>query len=383
MSSRIPHKRIWIALSLGLVAAQLAAAPEKVVLSLADGGGKYTISADKEYQIEFHHRLPGASYTFEVNHSGLQTPFDVGLFDLEASNQTEHADDDDKSQCDDLIASLADAPDEAALRGALARAKADSPDPACGTRIGIYEAATKAVVPGAALVLAEGQSVHITVTRDGTSKEWGFTLTTGESAWLVHYGFAFLPDRNDEFFTESVPGAEGEDPQFAIRATGDRDESQFEPVVAFSYRPRSMGPSPWLPRFSAGLGADIEERLVFAGLSWVIGDNVNLFVGAAAHEQTRLAGQYEVGQLLKENLTADQLVEETYDLNLIVGVGFRFNANPFKKKAAATPSGNSNQTPSNQQTEKDAEGEGEGESESGGAEGEGESSGESGTRSSR
>lgn len=49
-------------------------------------------------------------------------------------------------------------------------------------------------------------------------------------------------------------------------------------------------------------------------------------------------GIYEVDPVVKEALTADQLVDETFDFNAIVGVGFRFNRNPFKKQqATATP----------------------------------------------
>jgi hypothetical protein len=64
------------------------------------------------------------------------------------------------------------------------------------------------------------------------------------------------------------------------------------------------------------------------------GENVNLFVAVAGHQQTRLDGRYEVDQILKEDLSEDKLEEKTFGTSLIYGITFRFDNNPFKKKEA-------------------------------------------------
>jgi hypothetical protein len=187
---------------------------------------------------------------------------------------------------------------------------------------------------GEAVLLGEGQTVIVTITRIDPRREepWVFEFTTGDQRWLIHYGFSFLPEEDEEYFTK----ASGD--EFVVTRAGDPSGAEFEPTIAFTYVPRFQARNPWFPKFTAGLGADIDERLVFVGASWVIGDNVSVFVGAAGHQQTRLKGIYEVDPVVKEALTADQLVDETFDFNAIVGVGFRFNRNPFKKQqATATP----------------------------------------------
>lgn len=137
----------------------------------------------------------------------------------------------------------------------------------------------------------------------------------------------------------------------------DRDEYDFEPTVTFTYQPNSLRAKPWKPAFVAGLGADIEERLVFAGISFVIGDNVAIMLGAAGHEQRRLKGSLRDGQVLQELLTADQLHDDTFDFNAIVGVGLRFDKNPFSNKKEAGTATSAQPTPAGQGTDDDEPGE--------------------------
>lgn len=166
-----------------------------------------------------------------------------------------------------------------------------------------------------------------------------YTVTTGQCGrWVTHYGVGFLEDENEEFFTSAVMDEMGMTTGFEIKAEGDRGEDyDTELVVTFTYLPRGTGILS-LGRFGrlgfmGGVGADLDERLVMAGMSWIWGENVNLFVGCAGHMRTHLDGQFEVGQILKQDLPPDKLVDETYSVDLIFGASFRFDSNPFKKKS--------------------------------------------------
>lgn len=199
----------------------------------------------------------------------------------------------------------------------------------------VAEAAEPAEIPiEGRYTLTKCQKLTVHVKRNDPKKEWNFVFRTGRCGkWLVHYGFSFLSSEDEDFFTRAVePDANGEGGGFQILPEADRGEGDFEPTITFTFLPKGSNRKPYLPKFTAGIGADIEEPLVFAGMSWVIGDNVNIFLGVAGHEQNRLKGIYEPNQILQEDLEADQLTDETFDFNAIVGVGFRFDSNPFKKK---------------------------------------------------
>lgn len=320
----------------GLMAlAGTSAGAETIPLDLADDGAKMIVPAGTEVTFELRHRLPGAGYTYETGRIGLLDP--LLLPETGEEDPGSAAVD---PECKRILAGVKQAGEgnsERTLRAALLAAHAEAPND-CRERIQIYEQGTRVELADK-VTIGEGQTVIVTIVRSEPEpgKTWVFEIGTGEDRlWLIHYGFAFLPDEDEDFATRAV---EGDDGGFTIVDSGTRSEAEFEPTVTFTYLPRTLGRNPWIPKFTAGLGADIEEQLVFAGLSWVIGDNVSLFAGAAGHEQTRLKGIYDEGQQVEEALTGDQLVDETYDVNLIVGVGFRFDRNPFKKADPPTPQG--------------------------------------------
>ena len=327
--------RIGIVVALATLALTPAATAREYVLDLADVGQTFLVEAGAEISLKVAHRLPGAAYHYEVRRTGILPPledFRETVEDLAALDES----------CKRLLARIRKAGEgtsERTLRAELVAAKAASPDAGCLARIQRYEAGTSTVLADE-VTLGEGQTLTIAVTRvEPAHTEWTFELRTGqERRWLLHYGFSFLPDEDDEFFTRAMETEDGSD-AFVITPSAERSGAEFEPTVTFTYLPRGSDDRPLVPKFTAGLGADVEERLVFAGLSWVIGDNVNLFVGAAGHEQTHLKGMYEEGQLVQEMLSGDQLVDETFELNAIVGVGFRFGSNPFKKEPAVSPAG--------------------------------------------
>ena len=82
---------------------------------------------------------------------------------------------------------------------------------------------------------------------------------------------------------------------------------------------------------AGGLGFDLSKPVVFVGWQFTYNQNYTLNLGLVAHPETRLDGQYEVGQVLKEALTPDKLEDDSsYGVAGFIGVSFRFGKNPFK-----------------------------------------------------
>ncbi len=316
----------------------LPATAREYVLDLADGDATFLVEPGSEVSLKVIHRLPAGRYAFDVRRAGLLSPLDYDPESVAVDRALAIS-----APCEKLLDELKAAGQgnsESDLRAALIDAKSRS-DEACLPRINEFEDGTEAELSDK-IVVGDGQTLTLVVNRlePEPARTWTHTFTTGEDrGWVVHYGFSFLPDGDDEFFTRATEGTDGTDGGFTIVRSTDRSGAEFEPTIAFTYLPKFSARKAYIPRFTAGLGADIDEQLVFAGLSWVIGDNVNIFLGAAGHEQSRLKGIYEEGQLLGEMLSGDQLVDKTFELNAIIGVGFRFGKNPFKKAAAQVASG--------------------------------------------
>lgn len=280
--------RAFLSLTLALFIAGPAIAQAAVFqLDLGTPGFSLTVQPNKNMEFDLLGSIPARdSYSVTIEDK-LQEPFDLSLFGVASGEE------------------------EVALKMTPRRVQG-----------GPYK-----------LKKCQRLTVHVERAPAGEEQkiEWDFVFQTdGCGRWLTHYGFAFLPSEDDQFFTTALEADDdGAGGGFQITAENDRGEADFEPTITFSYLPKRDSKL----TFTAGLGADIEERLVFAGVSYLFGDNVNIFLGAAGHEQTRLKGTYEAGQVLKEDLEADQLTDDTFGFNAIFGVGFRFNGNPFRKKA--------------------------------------------------
>jgi hypothetical protein len=292
-------------------------------VDLADGNQSQRVVAGTKVRIRITNKLPGEAYSWEVTNSRLLSPLATNEFNGTPETGTRATSTPGCAAASATMTKVDAARSEAELRAAIVSARATS-DP-CGTNV---EQLTSTTLPGT-YTIADGETLVIRVWRKG--QRWLHQLTTTDDRqWLIHYGFSLVPDDNDEYFTAS-DGSGG----FAITQATASDDYDFEPTIAFSFVPRRSVNRPLMPKFTAGLGVDIDERLFFGGASWIIGDNISIFAGIAAHKQTRLKGLYRVGQTLQENLQADQLVDDKYDINPMIGIGFRFDRNPFSRRDPA------------------------------------------------
>lgn len=179
------------------------------------------------------------------------------------------------------------------------------------------------------VTLDPGAELHLTIVRhDGNKdlKRWEVTYRAASSGdWFASYGFTFLPSRDDAFYSRNRG-----DGSFAIEHQNDNDDFAFVPSVFYSWAPAKLSPVNF--SITGGLGFDLSSPVVFLGGAVTVYKNLSLVAGAAMHEQVRLNGHYAPGDTLSENLTEDQLTEETFAPNVFFGLSFRFGTAPASHK---------------------------------------------------
>jgi hypothetical protein len=186
-----------------------------------------------------------------------------------------------------------------------------------------------------AYVLKSGERLQVTVTRTNGQQAvtWVKVFTTGSAGeWIASYGFTFLPNRDETYFSKTKASAG----QFVVTPTQGNEGLDFTPAVFFTWFPASNGHQTWVFGGTAGLGFELSTPAIFAGLSMMYHENVQLVLGVAVNQQLRLNGQYSKGETISENLSRDQLSSKAYRPNWFLGLTFRFDKNPFQSSA---PSG--------------------------------------------
>jgi pimeloyl-ACP methyl ester carboxylesterase len=184
------------------------------------------------------------------------------------------------------------------------------------------------------LVVASGEQVKVTIERlamDGNAvdKTWTVTFSTGaRGQWLTTYGFAFIPDRDERYFSKAA-GAN------AFVITKERDAGGLTPApsVFFSWLSRKAALGNWSISPTAGLGLTDKLPSVFGGVSVLFNQNIGVAAGIGLYAQKRLNGRYAADQQIEENLGDDQLHRVVYLPNVMVAATYRFGSNPFEKKA--------------------------------------------------
>jgi len=158
---------------------------------------------------------------------------------------------------------------------------------------------------------------------------------SGKGDWLVLYGFNFVKDEDEKYFTKENTGDGSVD--YVITRERNGDGSVLAPSVYFMYLPAKndgwLSPISWrkgnsFGGVSSGLGFDQSNPNVFLGYGIGWGSNVMVTAGLVYRRVQRLSGRYGEGEVVPVVLTND-LVDETYKPAAYVGVAFRFGANPF------------------------------------------------------
>ena len=306
-------------------------------LAKSDPGTTQTLSvpAGNPLQVKIVNKLPGADYSPSLvirNVAVPELPTITGLA-VPASGKASNLDE----KCKDLK-DLRAATKEAAVPGlitALEKAIRDHKQQCSEAKDEAAKVIAKTKIAfDETFHLQPGQELVLTLERkagnpNGVKKAvWTFVWTTGpRGEWHASYGFGFFKADDEKFFTR--PGEE--DGTFVIHQEADRHDLAFAPAVFFTWARESKKSEDWDYGPAGGLGFDLSKPVVFAGWQWTYNQNYTLNLGLVVRPETRLDGQYEVGQVLKEALTPDKLEDDSsYGVAGFIGVSFRFGKNPFK-----------------------------------------------------
>jgi hypothetical protein len=186
--------------------------------------------------------------------------------------------------------------------------------------------------------LSRGESIVITVSRGGGTdkKTWILEITTGRSGeWRVLYGFNYVPDDDDHFFLKENPGTAATGTTPATPTTysiteerGDNDFS-FVPTIFASWQANRPGPLSW--GLSGGMGFESAKPIIFVGPSVIFRQNISLNLGLVMKERRRLDPQLDRTKPLTDLIANDKLYRtDGYRPSWFIGIGFRFDTNPFK-----------------------------------------------------
>lgn len=330
-------------LFVALMAAAVPARAEKLVVDLAGRVPAATYSRPAGTMIQFvvRNRLPGESYKIVVEVRSIDIPaLTAPTFGALAST------DPCKPLLDDVKAVYA-AKDEKALaqpmahiRDAVAAGTCNA-NPAIALKLRDTIAATDLVVPGEYEVSA-GEEIVLTISRGDAA--WVTTISGGpRGKWLTTYGATVIPDKSRKMVLKG--DAES---GFVITPERDPEGPRVLPSVYFTWMSAPSQRRDWSHGPTAGLGVDDKAPGIFAGWSATYNQNLTFLAGISLAQHKRLRGQYAEGDVLKESLESDQLLEGVYKPTWMIGITFRFGDNPFAEapaKSAGKKDGDGGKTP--------------------------------------
>ncbi len=155
---------------------------------------------------------------------------------------------------------------------------------------------------------------------------WTVVYSTGDrGTWDTLYGFSFSPNKDESFFSKSLDTTPA---TFAVTRKDAHPGYAFVPALFFTWYPKSGDGTncTWGP--TAGIGFDLKSPNAFFGMQWTFNRNFALVAGGVVRPEKRLNGKYKVGDIVKDNLSEDQLSETTFTTRFFFSLAFRFSKKP-------------------------------------------------------
>lgn len=181
-------------------------------------------------------------------------------------------------------------------------------------------------------VIEASEKVEVTVLREveDDSIVWKYNYESPMAGrWVTTYGFSFavpLFDKAETYYLDPV------NTSYIVTEDNQKIRPNFLPSIFFSWLPNDISNDGFSFSWTGGLGFnDLEAPTVFLGGSVFYYYNLSLNFGIVAHKQHFLIGKYSEGQILKENMSFDQLHDEFYSFNPFLSLSFRFGKNIFEK----------------------------------------------------
>jgi hypothetical protein len=292
------------------------------------------------YQLRVRHRLPKSRYDFEV----LEERIPLQKLDSLPHSGGGSSFAGEAGCTDAALVDLRTLLDSSSVESALDRQLAAWTDrhPDCEKNgREVFEKRT-VLESGDVYTLHEQNQLKIRVARAGKpdSAVWKFTLITQpRGEWRQLYGFSFLADRDDHYFSKAIGDSGFVVTKKAVKKNGKLDvPTKFVPSVMFSWLPSNANKS-WTFGPTVGLGYNFDDLTALIGFAAAFNENVTLTGGFAMHQQARLNGKYQRGQTIAENLEDAQLIEKSYRPNYYFGFALRLGKDPFAKEPASPATG--------------------------------------------
>ncbi|HVT14614.1 MAG TPA: hypothetical protein VHQ90_00335 [Thermoanaerobaculia bacterium] len=324
--------RAFMLAAMAVITADAAIAQNPVKLDLAGGDVTTPVATKTPFTVQVVNRLPKRTYSIQVTIGDQEIASLVIPGKQPGGQQPGVAE--AGTDCQQKATALQTALEaegtttEADVRSKVAAAKITGSN--CSEVETLIDNLTRSS-PQTILGLQLGQEATVTVTRtkegadEKDAKTWTFKFVTeARGTWLTHYGFSFLGNRDKAFFA-----AVQTDGTYKVTRKATRSNLQYQPTFTFSWVSAWNKKNRWLPAVTGGVGVDFTNPVVFIGLTEIVGDNLNAYVGIAGAKMQRLNGKYHEGNTIKDNLSEDQLNEKVYVPAVVFGVGFRFTTNPF------------------------------------------------------
>lgn len=312
-----------------------------IVVDLA-GPASQIIRADAgTYQLTLMNAVPGRSYWLHIGPSFAQ---EIPTLSADSVKGTTFGITDlGNKDCSlmDALHALIVSPTELEVRknAESLRVAAATADPSkCeqeAKRAAAVLALTTVQLPNAPIIMSGNAMRRLSISsRDGG--HWDIELNSmGRGTWQTTYGFAFNPNKDEEYFSEA-----GADDEFTIRKQG-RDSGSLTllPAVFFTWLPSSQALRNFQHGPTLGVGVtagDAGGRFgALAGYALRFNQNIGLVAGLSVYQHRRLDAQYKENQAIAENFAPDQLNEDSLRPNVFLALTLRFGASPFGASAKA------------------------------------------------
>lgn len=173
--------------------------------------------------------------------------------------------------------------------------------------------------------------------------------TPVKTKWLIHYGFTYQPNvvsKYDQFFSKQIPNTQD---SFSInKMNGNQTKfwDNLSPTIMFTY-PFTKKDQDIQFGFSAIASTNFSSFSAGAGFSGIVGYNVAIGTGIMFTQKNTLKGEYKEADIVRSNLTFDQLHVKKWGPEFYFTIGLRFDKNPFSGSStpAPTPTAASSSTP--------------------------------------
>lgn len=197
--------------------------------------------------------------------------------------------------------------------------------------------ATTVNYPITPIALAAGDELLVTVVKDDKNK-WIYDFKTEQvNHFSTFFGFTYVPDVFTSFPTFYAKAQDAAN-TYLITRMNNPNKGIFQnisPTIMFTDRFFRNPDAHFKFGLTGGFTYNTQTLGALFGPSLVIRDVLSINTGITFIQKNALLGQYQEGQLIKDNLTFDQLHSKVWTYDMFISIGLNI-PELFNKKSAAS-----------------------------------------------